>query len=583
MTGVVWRVVTMSIAAGILVPVVMLLRLALRRAPRWTHVLLWGIVAVRLILPVSLGSRVSLMPDTDRIAQRIAAASEPVSGSVPDVPPAVLIPDPPAAAEPPSSEPAEPDAGGRGSFGVTEILSFVWLGGCALMLSYMIFGTLRVYRRIRGAVRLHDNVYVCAGIDSPFVFGVFRPRICLPESMTERDARCVAAHEAAHLRRGDHVWKPLGFLLLAAHWFNPLVWLGYVFFCRDIEAACDERVVRGRDAAARADYSEALLAYSVKRPRLTAYPLAFGETGVKARIRAVLRYRKPAAWIAALSLLVCAAASVFFLTDPIRDAAVPPVPEDDAPSFVAVPETEAGTDLPKAWTDPAPYADPAVEAISVQDELPDEYFYVLAWHDAAAFAASEDIAILCSAPFVNVLHDYDWSTVWVNYLGVTDGGWDDHFITVTLERGGGEEYAVGDMSVGRHSEIQARNRRVLVRNCFVSIEEHMIADPARYHGDAILELSAYRRMLAYGADAILTCVFREFSSGGQTEVSGEALMRVMADQLGEAALPLREAESGQEYFARWQAYAASDDGDPAREWLDKNAPAAARLLFPDGV
>ncbi len=577
MTALFGRVAAMSAAAGILVLVVLLLRLALRRAPRWTHVLLWGLVAVRLVFPFSLASPLSLMPDTYRIVREIAPGTP--SGAVPDVPSGEISSVLPAAGDPLPVSPAEADAGNGENVGVTEILAVAWLVGIAVMLAYMIFGTLRVYRRVRDAVPVRDNIYVCVGVDSPFVFGVLRPRICLPEGMTERDARCVAAHETAHIRRGDYIWKPFGFLLLAAHWFNPLIWLGYVFFCRDIEAACDERVVRGRDAAARADYSEALLAYSGMRPRLTAYPPAFGETGVKARIRAVLRYRKPAAWIAALSLLACAAAAVFFLTDPIRDPAIPPVTEDEQPPAVAaVPETEPPAGVSDAGTDTAQ----GPEELSEQNELPDEYFFRLAWHDAAAFAESENIGILCSAPFINVLHSYDWGTVWVIYLGVTDGGWDDRFITVTLERGGGDEYAVGDMSVSRHSEVRERNRRVLVRNCFVSIEEHMIADPARYHGEAILELSAYRRMLAYGADSILAYVFGEFSADGQTGVCGEALMRVMADQLGAAALPLREAKSGQEYFARWLAYTASDDGQPVRDWLAANAPAAARLLFPDG-
>lgn len=156
-----------------------------------------------------------------------------------------------------------------------------------------------------------QNIYLCERIDSPFVLGIIRPRIYLPFCLEERDAFSIIAHEQAHIRRRDHWWKPLGFLLLTVHWFNPLVWIAYVLLCRDIELACDEKVIRKPEHDQRADYSQALLSCNVGRKGITACPLAFGEAGVKERVRSVLKYRKPAFWIIAAAVTVCAAAPSF--------------------------------------------------------------------------------------------------------------------------------------------------------------------------------------------------------------------------------------------------------------------------------
>ena len=216
------KVLHMSVCASWLVLTVLLLRLCLRRAPKWFNVLLWGIVAVRLVFPFSVESPLSLLPRTEAIRPAITTVqTQPAQISS-------------AAAAGGSAAPAQ---------SWLSILAWVWLAGAAALLLYTMVSTLRLRHRVREAVRLRRNIYQSERIDSPFVLGTIRPRIYLPYRMDSRDRQHVIAHEQAHLRRGDHLWKPLGFLLLTIHWFNPVMWLSYVLLCRDIELACDENVI----------------------------------------------------------------------------------------------------------------------------------------------------------------------------------------------------------------------------------------------------------------------------------------------------------------------------------------------------
>ena len=290
------KVLHMSVCASWLVLAVLLLRLCLRRAPKWFNVLLWGIVAVRLVFPFSVESPLSLLPRTEAIRPAaIAVQTQPAQISS-------------AAAAGGSAAPAQ---------SWLSILAWVWLAGAAALFLYTMVSTLRLRHRVREAVRLRGNIYQSERIDSPFVLGTIRPRIYLPYRMDSRDRQHVIAHEQAHLRRGDHLWKPLGFLLLTIHWFNPVMWLSYVLLCRDIELACDETVIRELGCEQRADYMQALVSCSVNRRRIAACPLAFGEIGVKERVKSVMNYKKPAFWIVLASVIVCAVIAVCFLTNPI--------------------------------------------------------------------------------------------------------------------------------------------------------------------------------------------------------------------------------------------------------------------------
>ena len=315
MTDLFLRVVELSWQAGVLALAVMLARLALRRAPKWAVCMLWALVAVRLIVPVSLQSRVSLQAEQSPVTaaleqlpqtQETADAILPSGGEV-------LTPVQPVG----TVTSAEPVQVARPVMTV-EVLTAVWLAGAAVMLAYMLVSYLRLYRQVRTAVRVEDNVCRCDRWGTPFVLGMLRPRIYIPAGLDEADLSQVLAHERSHIRRGDHVVKPLAFLLLTLHWFNPVLWAAYVLLGRDMENACDERVLRTLDGAGRAAYSRALVACAVRQRPAAVCPLAFGETAVKERVKNAMSYRKPALWAAVLLLIAAAVIGVCFLTSPQR-------------------------------------------------------------------------------------------------------------------------------------------------------------------------------------------------------------------------------------------------------------------------
>ncbi len=303
-------IVNMSISASFILLAVLLLRLILRKAPKWITLLLWGIVAVRLICPFTVESELSLIPETEWVKQPEVQISDPI---VPDV----IVPNPVLGENVTVDHlQEEPNITVKKSVDFYLILSCIWLAGIAALSAYTVISYLRLSKKVGTAVLYRDNVYQSENVTSPFVLGFFKPKIYIPFNINTKDIEHVVAHERAHIRRKDHFWKPLGFLLLTIHWFNPLLWLGYILLCRDIELACDEKVVKDLDHYARADYSEALLSCSVNRRMISACPLAFGEVGVKDRVKSVLNYKKPAFWIIIIAILACVSVAVCFLTNP---------------------------------------------------------------------------------------------------------------------------------------------------------------------------------------------------------------------------------------------------------------------------
>ncbi|MBR3996499.1 MAG: hypothetical protein IKI97_14640 [Clostridia bacterium] len=307
------NVVNMSISASWLVCAVLLLRLLLKKAPKWINVLLWGIVAVRLICPFSFESVLSLIPSSQTINPEIALNAPVIDSGVTIIDNVIN----PIIGEATISLQPEKDVN-LFQF-IMPYLAGVWLVGIAALLIYTLISFLRLKRKIGTAVLLRDNIYQSEAVVSPFVLGIIKPKIYLPFNMNGQDMDHVIAHEQAHIRRRDHWWKPLGFAVLTLHWFNPMVWLGYILLCRDIELACDEKVVKELSNEQRADYSEALLACSVNRRMIAACPLAFGEVGVKDRIKSVLNYKKPAFWVIVVAIVVSITVAVCFLTNPISD------------------------------------------------------------------------------------------------------------------------------------------------------------------------------------------------------------------------------------------------------------------------
>lgn len=304
------KLVNLSISASWLILAVLVLRVVLKKAPKWVMPLLWGVVALRLVCLFSIESALSLIPSAETIPSEIVTETrEPVlyEQATLDI---VTNPTLPSAAEVPvgvSRQQAQVDF---------NIYSILWLAGMAALLVHALVSAGKLKRKLATAILLRDNIYESEFVDSPFVFGVVKPNIYLPMHMDEGTAAYVIAHEHAHLARRDHWWKVLGYLVLALHWFNPLVWVAYILFCRDIELACDEKVVKGLDGAARADYSQALLSCAAPKRAVAACPLAFGEGNIKTRVKSALHYKKPAFWVAAAAVLAVVIVAVCFLTNP---------------------------------------------------------------------------------------------------------------------------------------------------------------------------------------------------------------------------------------------------------------------------
>ena len=296
-------VLKMSLTASVLALLVMLLRPFLKKAPKWIICALWALVALRLLLPFTIESAVSLMPDTSPMAQQVISlqSQEPVvsirqtigqeNGQPVHIPTDI------------------PEAPFRVRFWM------VWVAGMGGMLLYLLYSYVSVAKRVRVFFEAEPGVRQCDAIDTPFIFGILRPKIYIPSLLPPEGVPFVVAHERSHLRRKDHLWKPLGFLLLTVHWFNPVLWVAYILLCRDIELACDERVIRSMPAEEKLAYSQILLQCSLRQRYVTACPLAFGEVGVKARVSSILHYKKPAFWIILVTLLAGIGLGVFFLTD----------------------------------------------------------------------------------------------------------------------------------------------------------------------------------------------------------------------------------------------------------------------------
>jgi len=301
----------MSISAGWVILLLLLLRPFIKKAPRWVNVLLWGIAAIRLVLPFGIKSNISLMPSTQTVSPDILYDAAPkIHSGIYAVNTLVnpIITESFAPTPGDSINPLQV---------YTAVASFIWIIGIAALLIYGIMSYYLLYRRIRFAVMAEKRVYESASVPSPFILGIIRPRIYLPSGLDEAARQFVLAHERAHIKRGDHLIKPFGYLLLTLYWFSPLVWIAYILLCRDIEEACDQKVIKELGDEAKTAYSETLLSLSSRNKTVSACPLAFGETNVKKRIESVLNYKRPAFWIIIASVLLSAAVTVFFLTDPL--------------------------------------------------------------------------------------------------------------------------------------------------------------------------------------------------------------------------------------------------------------------------
>ena len=377
MEAVFLSLVNRSITAGWLVLAVLALRLLLRRAPKSILCAMWGLVGLRLLCPVSIESPLSLIPIVQTLPETVLTTPQPEIYSGVAVIDRVVNPvltNTLAAAPGESVNPAQVLAG---------VLPWIWLLGMVGMLGYALFTTLRLRRRISTAVRLEQGVKQSEYVKTPFVLGLIHPTIYLPFHMESADAVHVLAHERAHIRRGDPWWKMLGFVLLAVCWFHPLMWVAYFFLCRDIEAACDETVIRGFSREERQGYAEALLRLSVTVPALHGCPLAFGEVGVKARIKGVINYKKPGFWIVTVAVLAAIVVAVCFLTSPAAEK---------TPEITLPPAENADTVQPQPQEQPeAPVVAEEIEETQETQETEPESDPLEAAVTAAIFQRSEPV------------------------------------------------------------------------------------------------------------------------------------------------------------------------------------------------
>ena len=546
------KLLSMSFAASWLIFAVLLLRLVLYRAPKWSCCVLWALVGLRLALPISLESPWSLIPRIQTAPQPVfdekvfnltdAAASTPSGGAV--LQGQTMYNAPETITEP----------------GLMTMLSWIWLAGVILLLGYALMSALWLRRRVAEAMPIGGIVCQCDRLDTPFILGVVRPRIYLPSDLQPSAVGPVLAHERAHLSRRDHWWKPLGFLLMTVYWFHPLVWLAYYLFCRDLELACDERAIRNLDGEGRRAYSLALLNCSVDRQTLTACPLAFGEGSVKGRIKAVLNYRRPAFWLVLAAVAACIAVAVCFLTDPVNDPALKWVQD-------LTPEQVASADLVVL-----PQSQDKQYRQIPEDEIP--AVVELLSHSRGNTVREAEILNGQSIWFYLTLTDgtrhevgnmgntylvidgyyydapYDWLSTWEDAYGVGDSPLPEEYFDSTLTL---------DEPAALFAAIASSPAEASFPGAYLTAhpEEHQ----------ALLD----------GGRDTLHYIFTQFLAGGQTGLEGH-LMRLVLDELAPEAQLKLAADTGQEYFDAWQETAEGALAEHGAEWMEEKQPAMWLML-----
>ena len=548
----------MSFAAGWLVLAVVLLRLILVRAPKWMRCGLWALVGIRLLLPISLESPLSLIPSMPEISpSAFSVKFNKLTDNLPQITGGSgTVPGPAAATVPAEAGPE-----------LMTVLSWIWLTGVVVLLGYALVTVLRLRRRVAEAVPQERRVWQCDQVDTPFILGVFRTRIYLPSDLPQTAQGPVLAHERAHLARGDHWWKPLGFLLLAVYWFHPLMWLAYLLFCRDLELACDEHVVRNLDGAGRKEYSLALLTCSVDRRTLAVCPLAFGEGNVKGRIRAVLNYRRPAFWLVLAAAAACIAAAVCFLTDPARSPALEWTQNLTADQVASVDLVVLPQDPDKQYKQLSAEEIPAVVELINQSRgglvrNPEALNGQSIWfYLTLADGSRHQVGNMCNTYLVidGDYYDapYDWLSTWDAAYGVGDSPLPDGYFDPTTTE---EEY---ETLLGRTAELFAA----------IASSPSASSNP----GDYLAAHPEEHQALLDGGSDTLRYIFVRFLAGGQTGLEGH-LMRLVLDELAPEARLKLATDTGQEYFDAWQESAERVLEEHGAEWMEENQPAMWMML-----
>ncbi|WP_130868371.1 M56 family metallopeptidase [Intestinimonas massiliensis (ex Afouda et al. 2020)] len=631
------KLLSMGFSAGWLILAMILLRLVLFRAPKWVRCVLWALVGVRLAVPISLESSLSLVP-------RIPTASQPTfseklydfTADLPQITGGDMGSHTEVVAN--STTAAGPE--------LMTVLSWVWLAGVLLLLGYALVSVLRLRRRVAEAVPLEGRVWQCDRVDTPFVLGVFRPRIYLPSDLPASALGPVLAHEQAHLARKDHWWKPLGFFLLAVYWFHPLVWAAYWLFCRDLELACDERVVRTLDGEGKRAYSLALLTCSVDRRTLAACPLAFGEGNVKGRIKAVLNYRRPTFWLVLAAAAVCIAAAVCFLTDPARHPTLEWAQNLTADQVASVDLVVMPQSKDRQYKQLSPEEIPEVVELLNQSsgrlvKNPEtlngqSIMLYLTLTDGSRHEVVNMGNVYLMIDGDSYDAPYDWLVTWEDVYGAGDSPLPEGYFdrTLTLEdvlelSQKGEALTWADLTdyactevgsglyicvypiEGRYSlwvgsggpedalfyanltcetlsesvDIRTGDVEAFLQACeerldrtaelFASIASAPAA--SSNPGDYLAAHPEEHQALLDGGTDTLRYIFSRFLAGGQTGLEGH-LMRLVLDELAPEAQLKLEADTGQAYFDAWREAAETVREEHGTDWMEANQPAMWMML-----
>lgn len=367
------RYLEAGIFGSVIILLILVLRLCLRRAPRRILCLLWLLAAVRLLLPFQLESRLSLQPDLDDVAVVIGHEQGAPATNVILPNDVVSVPENEPVYQPQTQPVTDVEKQDKSPMHTMDVLSIIWVSVACSAVIYMVISYMILKFWVREAVRCEDGIMECDRIRGAFLLGYLRPRIYLPFRVSSTDRKFIIAHERAHIARGDNWWKLLGFLCASIHWYNPLVWLSYGLLCRDIELACDERVIRGLDTDERKGYSMALLNCGKSLSGASICPVAFGEVSLKTRIKSILRYRKPGLWITVIAFVLIAATAVCFLTSPAVEALPLETPEKETEPLQTEPIIEV-TELETTQTtiqESEPEKVQEIESEAVQETEPD--------------------------------------------------------------------------------------------------------------------------------------------------------------------------------------------------------------------
>lgn len=631
------KLLSMSFAAGWFILAAVLLRLVLFRSPKWMRCGLWALVGVRLVVPISLESPLSLIPRIPEVSpSAFSGKTFDLTAQLPQITGGGGGVTGPVATNVPAETGLEPMA----------VLGWIWLVGFVVLLGYALVTVLRLRRKVSEAAPLEGRVWQCDKVDTPFILGVFRPRIYLPSDLPASALGPVLAHEQSHLARKDHWWKPLGFLLLAVYWFHPMIWLAYILFCRDLELACDERVVRKLDRAGRKNYSIALLTCSVDRGTMAVCPLAFGEGNVKGRIKAVLNYRRPAFWLVLAAAAVCIAAAVCFLTDPARyptlewaqdltadqvasvDLVVMPQSQDKQYKQLSAEEVPAVVELINQSRG-GPVRNP--ETLNGQSIW---FYLTLADGSRHEVGNMGNTYLVIDRDYYDA--PYDWLVTWEDNYGAGDSplpeGYFDRKLTLedvlALSQKGEAltwadltDYACTEVGSGlyicvypidgRYSlwvgsggpeealfyanlTCEALSESVDIRNgdveaflqacgerldrtaeLFASIASAPAA--SSNPGDYLSAHPEEHQALLDGGTDTLRYIFAQFLAGGQTGLEGQ-LMRLVLDELAPEAQLKLEADTGQAYFDAWREAAETAWEEHGTDWMEANQPAMWMML-----